>query len=102
MKIKRIKKLNIPSGVMNVKWNKKHSGGSVDYRTYTVEIGVAAKSDQYIFDTIVHEISEIAHIELCQRYHRPDCEGDYLFSFSHAGHTSHSGMVAAMVTQFIE
>lgn len=101
MKIKRIKKLQVPSGTMVVRWDKKHSGGSVSFKKGVVEIGVNCENDAMIFDTVVHEVSEIAHLELYQRYDRPDCEGDYLFNFNHAGHAAHSGMVAGMLAQFI-
>jgi len=101
MNIKKIRKLNIPSGTMRIVWTNKHNGGSVSYHKAVIEIGCKAENPDMMLDTIIHEISEIAHIELHQRFYRPDCDGDYLFSFNHAGHASHSGLVAGMLKQFI-
>ena len=101
MKIKRIKKLTTMCGDFTVRWDKSSFGGYVSFSDHEIMIGTAP-CDTEQWDTIVHECSELAHVGLSQRFGRPDCStGDFLFSFNHAGHASHSTALAAMLSQFI-
>lgn len=99
MKFKKIKKVNTMCGEFKVIWDKTKYGGTVSFDKHEIMIGTKpCKTEQW--DTVVHECSELAHVGLSQRYSKPDCNGEFLFSFNHAGHTAHSSALAGMLSQF--
>ena len=68
-----------------------------------MEIRIATKGipGSRTWEIICHELMEICAVEMCVRFHRPDCDSDYLFVYDHRQHDTMINMFAALVSQFI-
>lgn len=101
MKIKRLNSIRINSFTFDIKWDKKHNGGSFSYGKNEIEIGVKGGKVDEMFMVICHEIMEICTIEMNVRLQRPDCESDYIFVYDHRQHETLMNMHSSLIAQFI-
>jgi len=101
MKIKRIKKLKVNCFTFNITWDGSHNGGSFDYLTASINIGVKHNSDNEILMILCHELMEITAIEMNVRFRRPDCDSDYVFVYDHRQHETMMNMFSGLLNQFI-
>lgn len=104
MTIKKPKKIIIGSITFNVVYDKSTSGGSFNYNKRNITIGcLHEKVDQVrILDIIIHELTEIIHCELSNRYSEIDHLNDYMFVYNHKQHTTACSMLANALLNFIE
>lgn len=101
MEINRIKELKVNCYLFDVVWDETHAGGSIDYESQIIEIGCGL-NDRVTFQVILHELEELAAIEMRIRYDRPDCETDYMFVYDHRQHDTKENMVAGWLMEFIK
>ena len=103
MNIKKIKKLKVNAMIFDVVWNKKDSGGSVNFQKDIITIGChKAMNQTEVLEVVIHELFEIVCVEMHTRYSRTDCHNDYLFVFDHKQHTTQMTMMAGLLEQFIQ
>lgn len=100
MKIKRIKKVTIGNTDFTVTWNPNTNGGYFNMETSVMEIGTR-NGNASTFNVLCHELLEACHILMNQRYQRPDCDNDYLFSYDHRGFDTSTELFAGALRQFI-
>lgn len=100
MKIKRLKKIRINGTIFKIKWDDTVFGGSFDYIDRSIVVGV--KCRHLIKETLIHELMEIAAVELGVRFTRPDNDYEYVFMYDHRQHDTMCSMVAGLLDQFIE
>ena len=101
MKLKRIKKLRVNSYNFNVVWDKKLGGGSFDYDKQEIRIGMKDADDAEQFMILLHELEELAAVEVMVRFRRPDCDGDFIFCYDHRQHDIKSNLTASWLMQFL-
>jgi len=105
MKIKRIKEILIGSTKFKMKWDKSCCSGAFsfgdDKEKAFIEIGVKGINEEYEFDVLLHELSEIIHVVCHHRYQGTDCEDNYQFIMDHRAHTIHSTLLSAAIMKFI-
>jgi hypothetical protein len=104
MKLKFPKKINIASDTFKVKYNKNIGGGSFTFDDYTITIGTyhLKRSPKTVFSTILHEVSEIAHVICNTRYDDNGTLQDFKFFMSHKEFQVHNEIVATAIQQFIK
>lgn len=111
MQIKFPKTIIIGATTFVVKQDKKSAGGSFTYGISsdekatepTIIIGtyLLKTSPIAVLGTIIHELKEVIQEEQSVRYSRPDCGGDYLFSYTHREHTDFCERLATALSKFI-
>lgn len=85
MKINQLKQITILSHTFDIVWNKKHAGGSFDFRTSIIEIGTLClkKEPLYVYSTISHEIMEVIQVIMGTRFTNSREPDKYTFLQSH-------------------
>lgn len=101
MKIKKIKQIQINCYTFSVIWNNKHSGGSFNFRSRKIDIGIKANTQDEIFMILCHELMEICAIDMNVRLCRPDCDSDYIFVYDHRQHETMMSMFSGAIGKFI-
>ncbi len=101
MELKRIKKLRVNAYMFDVIWDKTIMGGSIDYGTRELRLGVKSTKAR-TFLVLVHELWEICAIEMSVRLDRPDCVTDFIFVYDHRQHSTMCEMFTGLITQFIK
>ena len=102
MKIKKIRKIKVNSCVFKISWSIKTTDSSVDFKESKITIGTKGLDIPEIFDSVCHELLEIAAADTGVRLDRPDCDGDYVFVYDHRQHDTMCNMFAGMLSQFIK
>lgn len=101
MKIKRIKTFKVNCYEFDVVWEKDNCAARFSYEDRKLYIGVQNVPEEELLHLLTHELLEICAIEMHVRYGRPDCFGDYLFSYDHRQHSTLAAMLAGCLTQFL-
>lgn len=102
MIIKRIKNIKINCLTFKVVWNNAHGGGNFHFGEAVIEIGTKDRKESEIFMIICHELMEVVACEMNVRFHRPDCNSDFLFVYDHRQHETIMNMFSGLISQFIE
>ena len=99
MKFKIPKKVLIISEYFSIKQDKSVNGGSFSFSTNTITVGtkLLESNPEYVFETLVHEISEVLHCKLEQRYEASGSEKDYLFSMDHKKFQIHNSTLSGVI-----
>ena len=84
------KELNICGRIFKVTEDKNIYGASFNFLDNTIIVGTKySKENQVaILENLVHEISEIIHVTLGQRFEDSDNDS-YIFVFNHSGFQNH-------------
>lgn len=103
MKIKKLKKIEILGTPFKIKWNDKSSGASFSWFDHTIIIGgeMIEKDPNYVFNIIMHEISELLHVMLNTRYTDPSAQDNYKFFMDHKEFENHNLLLSSYVSKFI-
>jgi len=108
MKLKFPKEITLGSTKFEVKYDKKLDGASFSYpnknKKAIITIGIQDLNvnQTEIFNSIIHELSEILHVEMYQRFRHQDNDSNYLFSYSHKEFAVHCSFLAEALTKFIK
>lgn len=108
MKYKFPKKITLGNTQFNIRYDKSDGGGSFAYPFKNtpglIVIGTKElKSNPNDFLSIVtHELSEILHVELYQRFNHGDNKANFLFSYSHKEFTIHTNLLVTALREFIQ
>lgn len=108
MKFKFPKKIKIGAYDYKVVYDKKSGGGSfaLPYKGKVGKITIGTrdmKGDNGDFLGIVlHELSEIIHVELCSRFTEPGTSDNYFFNYRHDKHTALNQILAGLLKEFIQ
>lgn len=100
MRIKRLRKIRIGSIDFKINWHKAYDGGSFSF--LDAEINIGTRFPHLIFETVVHEITEVVLAGMHVRHLRSDCDTDYIFVYDHRQHTSACASIAGLIEQFME
>lgn len=84
--------------VFSITWDKEVTGGEV--HTASMEINIGCKYKQFIWETLVHEISETIHILTHTHYTDSSVEGDFKFFMNHKQFDIHSAVLAQTLAKF--
>jgi len=101
MEILKKKSVIIGPHTFKVRWNNESYAGSFDFASEEIEIGCAGP-DSRTLEVLLHELSEIVHVILHNRLHRPDVADDYVFVMDHAKFDSHNAILTGLIPQFIK
>lgn len=107
MRYKYPKKITLGNTEFTIIYDKKSGGGSFSFgdekRKPSITIGMQyLKTDPDFFLTIiVHELSEIIHVLLTQRFKYQDNDTNYLFSYDHRGFDTHCSILSGALKNFI-
>ena len=103
MQIKKLKKIEIIGTPFKVVWNDKDSGASFDWSTQTIIIGskYMEKDPNYVFNLLMHEISELLHVMLNTRYVDQSAHDNYKFFMDHKEFENHNFLLSSIIPKFI-
>ena len=103
MKLNFIKKIQILSFDLSVKWDKTHDGGSFDLENSEITIGIKNyhKDPSYTFSIISHEIMEMILACMNARYSSSRMDNNYLFNFGHQTFENAIQIHAGAISKFI-
>ncbi len=107
MRYKYPKSIVIGNTKFKIKYDKKKGGARFTFGDEkipaTITFGMLyIKKDQEFFLTIlIHELSEIVHVILTQRFRYQDNDTNYLFSYDHRGFDTHCQILAGALNNFI-
>lgn len=78
-------------------------GGEFNYEKREVKIGIYSlkRNPLHVLNVIIHEFTEILHVENYTRYHAGDNHANYLFNYHHKEHTIICSQLAGILSQFI-
>lgn len=85
----------------NIVWDKKDGGGSFNYGSRKIIIGLKDNSNVQLLEIIIHELKEIIQIEQATRYNRIDADNNYEFHYSHKEHTDLCARLSGLLNEFI-
>jgi hypothetical protein len=103
MKFKIPKKVFIVDEYFNIIQDKTKDGGSFNFSDNTIKIGVKSLdvSPEYIFNVLIHEISEALHCKLNTRYSAVGAENDYKFILDHKEFQNHNAILSGIIIKNI-
>jgi hypothetical protein len=93
------KTITIINEVFTLEQDTTKDGGAFDFATNVITIGTKAMATQpaYVFEVLLHEISEAVHCKLEQRYTAQGGDQDYLFAMTHKQFQIHTSIVAGIL-----
>jgi hypothetical protein len=85
MQINFIKKVEILSSELTIKWDKTNDGGSFNLSNAEIAIGIKSyKTDPlYTISVISHEVMEAILVNMGARFMNSRTSDNYLFNFDH-------------------
>ena len=92
----------VAGNVWEIVWSKDSNGGSFDYRSMRITIGVRNNCDQLIFEILCHELMEICAVVCHARLTRSDSVSDYIFVADHKTFDTQVCLFASAIKQFIK
>lgn len=101
MKINQINRIRVGSTDFKIVWNKSVDGGAFSYKDKKLTIGIKNRTTVEIFNTIIHELKEMIHIEQWTRFDDGSASGQYLFVYNHDRHDELCSRLAGLLEQFI-
>ena len=107
MKLKYPKKVTIGAYEFEMVYDKKTGGGSFElpykgkHGKITIGTRDANKDPGDFLSILIHELTEVIHVTLAQRFTHADTNYDYLFCYRHQGHTAACNLLAGVLKQFI-
>ena len=102
VKIKRIKSIYINARLFTVTWDNTTVGGCFSYKDNSVSFGTKRADEGRLFESICHELWEVAAIECNTRLDRPDVNDDCIFVYDHRQHHTMTAMFSGWLRQFLE
>jgi len=104
MQLKFPKKIIIGASLFNIKYERDNNGGSFSYDKESIVIGIKTykANPEYTLSVIIHELTEILHVEMATRFQPTDNYTNYLFCYSHKEHTKLCTDLAGLLTKFIK
>ena len=104
MELKFPKKVEIGDYLFTVKYNKTHAGGSLNYGTRIIEIGILHidKDPVSVFGVINHEIMECVTILTNTRFTDNGAGGDYKFFMTHKEFEVNTAIFTRAILNFIK
>lgn len=101
MKIKRPKSIMIGSRKYKIKYVTGNNGGSFDYITGKMEIGVSKHDTLRTLEVIIHELKEMIQMEQWCRY-SGSASNNFIFVYDHDKHTDLCARLAGLLDKFIK
>ncbi|MEO5991161.1 MAG: hypothetical protein ABIP68_05955 [Ferruginibacter sp.] len=103
IQINFIKKVEILSSIFKIKWDKKTDGGSFNWSTGEIVIGVKSyyQDSLYTFSILSHEIMETVLSGMGARFYNGR-EDNWLFSFNHQVFETAIQIHSQVISKFIK
>lgn len=102
MKINKIKSIVLCGYIFNIDWDPETYGGQFDFSEQKIVIGTKLE-DHTVFQILMHEISEVLHVCMNNRYYNSDgpTVASYLFCMSHKDFEVHNSLLCDAISKFI-
>lgn len=103
-KFKLKKNIKILSHKFNLVWSKDIEGGYFSFSSMKMGISTKylKKNPEYVWNILVHEISEACHCALKIRYDDPSCHDNYKFFMDHKEFEAHSELLSTVLYKFLK
>ena len=106
MKLNKLEQVKILGYDVKVIWNEQERGGWFSVNEDGVKIAVGCrlikKSPESVYQTLLHELSELIHVILCYRYDDDGAAGDYKFFMSHKEFQNHNRILCETYHKFFK
>lgn len=104
MKYKYPKKILIGHQEYNMIYDKKEGGGefSLGFENENPYIKIGMRDNGDFLNILLHELSEVIHCLLNTRFKSDDNRSNYHFCYFHKEFTTHTEILAGVLTQFIK
>lgn len=99
LKFKLPTKIRVLNQDIKVSYDKSMTGGSFDLNQSEMSIGIKYidTDPEYVFETILHEISEAIHVRFNTRYQAYGNERDYVFVEDHKQFQNHITVLSGII-----
>ena len=98
--MKKLASIEILGINFEITWDPTTNGASFDMFTQKILIGTQSPED-WQWNLVSHEISEIIHCQLCTRYSDYSVGGNYRFSMDHKQFETHNMILISVLRKFM-
>lgn len=104
MKLNFLEEIEILSSKFKIIWNKESDGGSFDWLTDEIIIGIKSyeNNPNYTFSVLCHEIMECILAGMGARFDHSRIQGQYLFNYDHMMFENSIQIFSQTISKFIQ